>query len=100
MLTSVLAQGCLHSNAAKHGVSRQTHVRQRYLTWPWVFPAEHAATVELCMVQANWHAGYWVPDMSIQCFTGWHRKLAIILGTPLMTLTWSAQPPGLWPDSL
>ncbi len=40
------------------------------------------------VVQANWHYGYWVPDMSVQCFTGWHRKLAIILGTPLMTLTW------------
>ena len=41
-----------------------------------------------CLLQANWGFGYWMPDMSIQCFTGWHRKLAIILGTPLMTLTW------------
>ena len=44
--------------------------------------------VALCVVQANWHNGYWLPDMTVQCFTGWHQRLAIILGTPLMALTW------------
>lgn len=42
----------------------------------------------LWAVQANWHNGYWLPDMTVQCFTGWHQRLAIILGTPLMALTW------------
>ncbi len=39
-------------------------------------------------MQANWRQGYWVPDMTMECFGDWHRKLSIILGTPLMTLTW------------
>ena len=69
------------------GVSRHTLPKESLVS-----SAEHKPTIGLCGVQANWHAGYWVPDMSIQCFTGWHRKLAIILGTPLMTLTWSAPP--------
>ncbi|DBA90089.1 TPA: hypothetical protein ACH3X1_003408 [Trebouxia sp. C0004] len=42
--------------------------------------------------QADWHNGYWLPDMTVQCFTGWHKRLAIILGTPLMALTWSVIP--------
>ncbi|KAL0042507.1 hypothetical protein WJX79_001789 [Trebouxia sp. C0005] len=42
--------------------------------------------------QANWHNGYWLPDMTVQCFTGWHQRLAIILGTPLMALTWLVIP--------
>ena len=40
------------------------------------------------ILQADWHSGYWVPDTSVECFGGWHRKLSIILGTPLMSLTW------------
>ncbi len=30
--------------------------------------------------------------MTVECFGGWHRKLSIILGIPLMALTWLVIP--------
>ncbi|KAL0046985.1 hypothetical protein WJX82_003591 [Trebouxia sp. C0006] len=33
--------------------------------------------------QARARHGYWVPDMSVQCFAGWHLKLSAGLGAPL-----------------
>lgn len=34
-------------------------------------------------MQAKWARGYWLPDMSVQCFTGWHLKLVLGLGLPV-----------------
>jgi len=34
--------------------------------------------------QAKWHAGYWLPDMQRQCWTGWHATHALPLGVVLM----------------
>ncbi|DBA69633.1 TPA: hypothetical protein ACH3X2_012695 [Trebouxia sp. C0005] len=36
--------------------------------------------------QARARHGYWVPDMSVQCFVGWHLKLSAGLGAPLVLL--------------
>ena len=44
------------------------------------------------VLQADWHHGYWVPDMGFQCFTGWHLKVALALGLPLLLLTWLVIP--------
>ena len=35
-----------------------------------------AATSSGGGMQARWWLGYWVPDMSVQCFKGWHLKLS------------------------
>ncbi|DBB05192.1 TPA: hypothetical protein ACH3X3_010435 [Trebouxia sp. C0006] len=37
-------------------------------------------------LQADWPLGYWVPDMSKPCFTGWHLRLSLPLGVPLLVL--------------
>ena len=37
-------------------------------------------------VQATWPLGYWVPDMSQPCFTGWHLKVSLALGIPLLVI--------------
>lgn len=36
--------------------------------------------------QAAWAWGYWVPDMSIQCYTGWHLRIALALGAPMLLI--------------
>ena len=28
-------------------------------------------------MQATWAWGYWLPDMSIRCFVGWHLRLSL-----------------------
>ncbi len=35
-----------------------------------------AVTRSLDDMQARWQHGYWVPDMSVKCFAGWHLKLS------------------------
>ncbi|KAL0044981.1 hypothetical protein WJX82_004122 [Trebouxia sp. C0006] len=35
---------------------------------------------------ATWKWDYWVPDMSVQCFAGWHLGLSLALGIPLLLL--------------
>ncbi len=39
-------------------------------------PPTSAATCSVDGMQARWPHGYWVPDMSVQCFAGWHLKLS------------------------
>ncbi|KAL3155628.1 hypothetical protein ABBQ38_010825 [Trebouxia sp. C0009 RCD-2024] len=34
----------------------------------------------------NWRHGYWVPDMGQQCYEGWHKQLAGLVGGPMMLL--------------
>ncbi|KAL0045512.1 hypothetical protein WJX82_008793 [Trebouxia sp. C0006] len=36
--------------------------------------------------QAAWAQGYWVSDMTLQCFTGLHLKWSMALGVPLLFL--------------
>ncbi|KAL0052667.1 hypothetical protein WJX82_005691 [Trebouxia sp. C0006] len=36
--------------------------------------------------RATWAWGYWLPDMSIRCFVGWHLRLSLGLGVPLLLL--------------
>lgn len=38
-------------------------------------------------LQATWPAGYWVSDMTIQCFEGAHLRWAGVIGVPLLLLT-------------
>ena len=38
-------------------------------------------------VQATWGRGYWLSDMSVQCFTGAHLRWAGFLGIPLVLVT-------------
>ena len=38
------------------------------------------------MSQAAWAQGYWVSDMTLQCFTGLHLKWSMALGVPLLFL--------------
>ena len=40
----------------------------------------------VCMQQAEWPLGYWVPDMSMPCFTDWHLKVSLSLGLPLLII--------------
>ena len=37
-------------------------------------------------LQAAKKYGYWVPDMSVECLTGWHLRLALGLGVPLLVV--------------
>lgn len=39
---------------------------------------------ENAQATARW--GYWVPDMTVQCFQGWHTVLSLGLGIPLLLL--------------
>ena len=38
------------------------------------------------VLQADWPRGYWLPDMSKPCFTGWHLRIALPLGLPLLAV--------------
>lgn len=38
------------------------------------------------LVQARAEWGYWVPDMTVQCFQEWHLPLSFGLGIPLLLL--------------
>ena len=57
-----------------------------------VWPAAVGESVIADCVQATWAYGYWLPDMSIECFTGWHLKLVWGLGIPLLLLCCLAIP--------
>ncbi len=35
---------------------------------------------DLLCVQDTWAKGYWVLDMNVQCFKGWHLTLTLTLG--------------------
>lgn len=37
-------------------------------------------------MQADWKSGYWYPDMTIPCWTGWHLRHAVSLGVPMLVL--------------
>lgn len=39
-----------------------------------------------CAMQATWRWGYWVPDMTVQCFDNWHLPFSLGLGVPLLVL--------------
>ena len=32
----------------------------------------------------DWAHGYWIPDMGQQCYEGWHKELARLVGGPMM----------------
>ena len=34
----------------------------------------------------NWPHGYWVPDMGQQCYEGWHKLLAWLVGGLMLLL--------------
>ena len=42
--------------------------------------------VKRACIQATWDKGYWLADMTVPCFTGWHLKLSLAMGTPLLIL--------------
>ncbi len=44
------------------------------------------ACAECCF--QDWPHGYWVPDMRMPCYHGWHKVLAILVGLPMMAVTW------------
>ena len=44
------------------------------------------------LLQANWRWGYWVPDMTVRCYSSWHLGFSIGLGVPLLLLVFVAIP--------
>ena len=42
-----------------------------------------AASMLAADMQARWPGGYWLPDMTMQCWTGSHRFHALLPGLPL-----------------
>lgn len=40
----------------------------------------------ICELQATAEWGYWVPDMAVQCFRGWHLPLSLGLDIPFLLL--------------
>lgn len=54
---------------------RQTHYHSPYLA-----------------IQATWHRGYWLSDMSMECFTGQHMRWSGFLGVPLLVITTLSMP--------
>ena len=43
--------------------------------------------VHVGAMQASWHRGYWLNDMTVQCFTGRHLRWSGFLGIPLLLIT-------------
>lgn len=52
----------------------------------------HVANSLAVCLQANWRWGYWVPDMTIKCYQGWHLGFSAGLGVPLLLLVAVAIP--------
>lgn len=46
-------------------------------------PATYGNELYPMYAQARSKHGFWVPDMSVKCFAGWHLKLSAGLGAPL-----------------
>ncbi|KAL3155043.1 hypothetical protein ABBQ38_011563 [Trebouxia sp. C0009 RCD-2024] len=42
--------------------------------------------------RATWHRGYWLSDMSMECFTGQHMRWSGFLGVPLLVITTLSMP--------
>lgn len=60
---------------------------------PFTTPYNHAQNDNhMWGMQANWKWGYWVPDMSVKCFDGWHLGFALGLGIPLLVLVFLVIP--------
>lgn len=43
-------------------------------------------------VQATWHHGYWLSDMTVKCFTGKHMRWSGFFGVPLLVITGLSMP--------
>ena len=54
--------------------------------------AEACKTLLLLLLQATWKWGYWVPDMTVQCYGGWHLGFSVGLGVPLLLLVFVVIP--------
>ena len=48
-----------------------------------LLPACLLPSVPAADMQAQWPGGYWLPDMTMQCWTGAHRFHALLPGVPL-----------------
>lgn len=50
-------------------------------------PLAMSSVLKQCgVMEAAWSWGYWLPDMRVPCFTGWHLKISLAMGTPLLVL--------------
>lgn len=46
----------------------------------------HTPTLLTLLLQATSGPGYWISDMDVACFKGWHRSLTLGLALPVLLL--------------